>query len=445
MKVKFKPEDFFVEEILKDGVVQKTHDTRKKPGKFAIYKVEKKNIDTLSVMYSMSKILGINRDMFYSCGLKDKYSVSTQYIAVDENGFRHKIVERLKGEGWSAEFVGESNEPLSPKHIIRNFFRIALRDIHPDELSEYEENIKRVANLGFPNYFDEQRFGSARHFADSPQDKEVLDFIGKRVIKGDFEGALKIHFQAVSDYDRSRVKKFKKIMREKWGNWAECLVHAQDKNDFRILRYLVRKPNDFKGAFSMIDPRLGRLYLEVYQDFIFNNVLAEVVKRRFSKHYLFPYFVGYFVFPYFPEQSEVALIKDLKIPLPHPNAVIPPEIEDIYLQVLGKEGVKLSDFKSGIENIDFVDSQRNAWEFAESVEWKISDDEFHEGRKKIELSFYLKRGVFATIFIKSITPLLPISEVEKKPIPKIYTRDGKEISVSYKKDDRKKKVIILPT
>jgi len=135
----------------------------------------------------------------------------------------------------------------------------------------------------------------------------------------------------------------------------------------------------------------------------------------------------------------------LKIPLPHPNAIIPPEIEDIYLQVLGKEGVKLSDFKSGIENIDFVDSQRNAWEFAESVEWKISDDEFHEGRKKIELSFYLKRGVFATIFIKSITPLLPISEVEKKPIPKIYTRDGKEISVSYKKEDRKKKVIILPT
>jgi tRNA pseudouridine13 synthase len=444
MKVKFRAEDFFVEEVLKDGVVEtKKVSLERKPNMFAVYRVKKRNVDTLTVIHEMSKILKIPRDMFFSCGLKDKYSESIQFIAVSERGFKNKIVERVRTENFEADFVGESREPLSSKHIMRNFFRIVLRDIDDSELKEYEEGIKQVAISGFPNYFDEQRFGSARHFADE-RSEEFLDFIGKRVLRGDFEGALKIHFQAVSEHDRSRVKKFKKVMREKWGNWAECLLEAQDKNDIKILRYLLRKPNDFKGAFAMIDPRLGRLYLEVYQNYIFNRVLAEFIKKRFSRYYLFPYVAGFFVFPYKPAYSEVSVIKDLKIPLPHPDAEIPPEIEEIYYEVLKDEGVSLSDFRSSINSIDFVNSVRSAWEIPEKLEWKISNDEFHERRKKIELSFYLKKGVFATMIIKSITPLLPVSDTEKKPIPVIYTKDGKEIKVERTQDQfERKKVIIL--
>ncbi len=436
MKVKFKPEDFYVEEILKEGIIQDN-------GSYSVYKVTKKEKDTLFVMYDMARQLKVDRDMFSSCGLKDKYSVSVQYIAIKGRNFKRFI----DGDGWKAEFIGFTSEPLRPKFIYRNFFKIVLRDIHPDELKDYEENILRISTLGFPNYFDEQRFGSARHFADDDENPEnLIDFIGKRILKGDFEGALKIHFQAVSDHTRSRVKKFKKVMRENWGNWAECLVHAQDRNDFKVLRYLIRRPNDFKGAFTQIDVRLARLYLEVYQNFIFNKILATYIKERFEKFYLFPYVVDKFVFPIVKSQDEIILMKNLKIPLPCKEAQIPPELKDVYLRILKEEGVRLEDFDTGMNYVNFVKAERNAWEKPEDIRWKAEDDEFHNNMKKLELSFFLKPGVFATIFIKNITPLLPISYTEKKPIPIIYTKDGKEISIQRKSEDsqqERKKVIIL--
>lgn len=232
-------------------------------------------------------------------------------------------------------------------------------------------------------------------------------------------------------------------MREKWGRWSECLVEAQEKNDIEVLRYLVRRPNDFRSAFFRIEARLARLYLEVYQNYIFNKILAELVKKRFHHHYFFPYFVGNFVFPYKPDISHVSLIKNVKIPLPHKDAQIPPEVKEIYEDILKEEKVSLSMFDTGDSRINFAKSIRNAWERPDEVQWKIQEDEHHSGMKKIELSFSLKPGTFATIFIKNITPLKPKSETEKKPIPKVYDQSGKEV-VIYKEQskDGKKQIII---
>lgn len=428
MKVKYKPEDFVVEEILKDGIVDDGGAGRRR---FAVYLVTKQMADTLHVMFEIARKLKTSRNQVYSCGLKDKYALVKQFVAVEKTG---KLPKKIEGENWEGELVGGTDTVLSSRCILRNVFRITLRDIHPEELKEYESNIKLISSVGFPNYFDEQRFGSARHFADEHMNTpEMLDFIGKRILMRDWEGALKIHFQALSDSDRSRVKKFKRIMREKWGKWTECLVEAQDKNDIEILRHLVRRPTDFKGAFFKIEARLARLYLEVYQDYIFNTVLAEVVKRRFPCHYLFPYVVGKFVFPYNPSSEHVFLVKNLKIPLPHKDSQIPPEIKDIYQMVLGKEKVSLSMFDTGDSRINFINGTRNAWEKPDETKWNVKDDEHHPGSKKIELFFSLRPGTFATIFIKSITPLEPKSETEKKPEPVVYDGLGREIPLTHRK------------
>lgn len=441
MKVKYKTEDFVVEEVLREGVIEERSD---ESSPFAIYLIRKRAIDTLSVMFDIAKKLRVPRSDVSSCGLKDKYAIANQYVAVRKKG---NLPRKIEGENWSGELIGFTKRPLSSKDILRNIFSITLRDIHPDEIKEYEENIKVVSSLGFPNYFDEQRFGSARHFADDKtNDPEIVDFIGKRILFRDWEGALKIHFQALSDNDRSRVKKFKRIMREKWRNWAECLVEAQDRNDIEILRYLVRRPTDFKGAFFRIEPRLARLYLEVYQDYIFNSILSELVKRRFQYHYVFPYIAGNLIFPYRPDSSCVTLLRNVKIPLPHKEAQIPPEVKDIYQETLSREKISLHMFDTGNKGVNFVKSIRSAWEKPDEVRWKIADDEYHQGMNKIELSFSLRPGTFATIFIKNITPLKPKSQTEKKPIPTIYDRNGNEISLSDERPQSKEaKKLIIPS
>lgn len=398
MKVKYRLDDFVVEEVLKEGLLG---------GKgYMVFRIRKEGIDTFELMNAISKKFRVRREAITTCGLKDKYSVSFQYLAVREEESRGKLPRRIFGIGFEGEYVGRASVPLTSSFILKNKFRIVLRDIHPDEVKIYEDNLWVVGRQGFPNYYDDQRFGSARH---------GRGFIAKKIIEGDFEEALKIHFQAVSQEDRSRVKKFKKHMERFWGGWFECLKEAQSSQDKKILSYLVKNPGNFKGALKLLDRRLLRLYLEAYQSYIWNEVLRKITKRFSDGTYEFPYNVGNFEFPIGMSQANSERLKTLKIPLPHRDVNLKGGIlKEVFDEVLNEESISLGDFKTHL-NVDFVKSTRLAWVVPEGIAWNISDDEYHEGSLKITIGFSLPPGSFATMLIKRVTPLEPKSDTAKKP------------------------------
>ena len=56
-------------------------------------------------------------------------------------------------------------QALSSEDIVANRFRVVLRDLLPDEEKASADCLAAVARDGLPNYFDQQRFGSAAELA----------------------------------------------------------------------------------------------------------------------------------------------------------------------------------------------------------------------------------------------------------------------------------------
>lgn len=115
-----------------------------------------------------------------------------------------------------------------------------------------------------PNYFDDQRFGSASQG----------EFVGRLMVLGRYEDALKMALTGAYEFDGAAQKREKATLRRLWGQWPACR-EALDRGHARSLAdYLTHHPDDFRGAVQRLRPELQGLYLSAYQSFLWNRMLA---------------------------------------------------------------------------------------------------------------------------------------------------------------------------
>ena len=151
MKIKEKPEDFIVEEVL---------NLHFEEGSYFYYFVTKKNWNTLDLVQEIAERLHV-RDVGYA-GIKDRNAVTSQYISVTK-----KISFSLKNVTFT--FVGTGKQRIFLGSLLGNTFIITLRDL--------EKQVKPVKEV--INFFGEQRFSV----------KNTL--VGKMLIKKQFKDACK--------------------------------------------------------------------------------------------------------------------------------------------------------------------------------------------------------------------------------------------------------------
>nr|HID14533.1 tRNA pseudouridine(13) synthase TruD [Anaerolineae bacterium] len=105
MRYKVQPEDFTVEEWMRLPLAPRGH--------FAIYRVRKRGVTTLSVQVQMARALEVPQSAILFPALKDKDAVAIQHVAVRGTG-----PARLTGKGFLAEFLGRSYPTSPPCGII---------------------------------------------------------------------------------------------------------------------------------------------------------------------------------------------------------------------------------------------------------------------------------------------------------------------------------------
>ncbi|EHP85469.1 tRNA pseudouridine synthase D TruD [Methanotorris formicicus Mc-S-70] len=76
MKIRQKPEDFIVEEIID------LDKTINEGGECYLYKLTKRNIENLKALSYIAKKFKIPLKEIGYCGLKDRYAITTQYITI---------------------------------------------------------------------------------------------------------------------------------------------------------------------------------------------------------------------------------------------------------------------------------------------------------------------------------------------------------------------------
>lgn len=386
MKIKCRPEDFRVEEIIR---------LRLKPkGPYSIYRLQKCYWNTLDLIRRLEYRYGLKN--LSRAGLKDRYSLSIQYLSLPGKG-----PNRIAEKNYSLSLVGMADEPITRDVLIGNRFNVVLRCLNETDANLIKESLPLVRRFGFPNYYDEQRLGSARH---------RQGFIARKLIDGHYNGTLKLFLATPSADDDSNTKKRKRMLALNWGNWKKCCEFTPIEAK-RVIRHLIENPKDFFGAVRLIPKTMLELFINAYQSWLWNEIMGTVLNKLGLGKIIVPYAFGKLFFYDKLSPDETKYLTRLVIPAPAPKAEFKSEqVAQITNEILQREGLGLNrlKLKFRIKGVFFKPYERNALVLPRNLkEGTPEPDELYPGKSKLTLSFTLPAGSYATILIKRLCASSP--------------------------------------
>jgi len=428
MAIKKSPNDFQVEEILHDDLLrlcgtgtsagagasgestagQASSSTQPYAGQassgthlYALYRLKKEGLATPEAVARLARELKIAAGNVAYGGLKDKYASTLQHISIKVEK-PESAPEQAKGSGWSIERLGFVPRSMTAADIRRNRFRITLRDVSEVACFDMDEAVRLLSNsdgqLRITNYFGDQRFGSARH---------GKGFIGRHLIKGDFEGALMLAIATESRKDRMDQKVFKRTLREHWGRWKEVLPKLKPCPERRPVERLVNSGGDFRAAFCALPYLLQQLSVYAYQSHLWNATARTLIAEKCAEAGKIITADDPFGEMLFPEASAVPdEIKELDLPLfaKKTEAVAP--WKSAAETVLAEEGITMGEiFIPGVRRPFFGEEPRKL--FFTTEEFHLAKAEHDEtadrkNRKKRTVTFALPPGSYATVLLRAL-------------------------------------------
>jgi tRNA pseudouridine13 synthase len=366
-RIKQRIEDFKVEEIPKK--VFPLHDLmkRKDDNKYTVFWMEKFNWDTQGALMALAYQLRVYANVFSIAGTKDKRAVTKQRVSTDLSTSRLKNVrvKDIKLYNFS------KGRKLELGDLDGNDFEIILRDIdlEKDEIEKRLIVLSKELENGMPNYFGPQRFGITR---------PITDVVGKEIVKGDLENAMRIYLCKVFPDEAEESKEARKILDKHWNKKgftkALELYPNRLKYERLIISHLAEHPKDFEGAFGKIPKRLRKIFPNAVQSRIFNRILKKVG----------------------PVDGEIPIV-GFDTVLGRNN------LSGLLRKILKDEDLEISDFKiKSLRDMKCSGGFRKAKLIIKDFKWEIGEDEFNEGKRKVTFNFILPSGSYATIVLNEI-------------------------------------------
>lgn len=390
MKLKQDPDDFQVEELT---------DLQVGPhGPFAFYRLQKRGWTTPDAIGAIRHRWKLPSSRIAWGGLKDRHATTTQYISIWRGPQRN-----FGQPGIDLTYLGQRHEPYSSRAIRGNRFQITVRNLAEDPLNFALTAVDYVRVEGLPNYFDDQRFGSVGAGG---------DFIARRMVRGEFEQALRLALAGPYEHDRAAVRREKEVLIEYWGRWVECKSKLERGHARSLVDYLCHHETDFRGAVGRLRPELQGLYLSAYQSYLWNAILSGWISESFSSDDLISLELRSQALPA-PRQltdAQRTIWRQARLPLPAARTRFDPASPwaGIAERVLADEGLTWQELKiRGLRKPFFTRGDRAAWCVPEDLTADAENDVRHPGRMALRLRFILPRGSYATLLIKRLFVLAP--------------------------------------
>jgi tRNA pseudouridine13 synthase len=383
IKIKTTPEDFKVKELAQLPLQTK--------GAFGVYVLEKRGWNTLDALYELSDALKIPFKHFSYGGKKDRHAYTSQFIAIEGGRFK-----TFAYKDFILTLQGFMDRPMGPDLIEGNQFQITIRQLAAPAAQAVVEECEPVRMFGFPNYFDDQRFGSY----DPDQ-----GFLAEKILVGHFNGAAKIAMTSVYSENSKQDRERKDFFAEHWKDWEACTSKAV--TDFERDAFEVLKKGE-KGCLAVLNaiPREElSMCFSAYQSFLWNEVARAMIKDKAdgplvavqgdAGEYLFYLTLSNGILRYFER---------LDIPTAAHNATMPDDFAaDVYARLLEDRGVKKPMFnKMKIRRAFFKANARPLIVTPDALTAQAVVDDLHPGHSKLVLMFTLPRGSYATMLLKRL-------------------------------------------
>ncbi len=386
MHIKQKSDDFKVEEL--------TNLQPSKEGAFAFYRLDKRGWTTPDALAIIRKRWKLEVRRVAVGGLKDRHAETIQYLTIYRGPQR-----KLTHANLNLTYLGQVAEEYRSEHIEANRFAVTVRAMTETQVGASLRTLEEVLDVGVPNYYDDQRFGSVGHGG---------SFVAQQILLGEYEAALQSALTAPYAFERAAQKKEKALLRQHWGNWDYILQSLSRGPTRKMIEHLAEHPDDFRAALERLPPELRTLYLSAYQSHLWNHMLVDWLSDHVPHRDLTPVALrlGEVPMPRRLEPDVKEMLQTLHLPLhsarTHLDDADPRK--PYFDRILTDEGVTLEQFKlKGFRALFFSKGERAAWCFPRELDARSAKDEEHTGKKKLTLRFDLPRGNYATLVVKRIT------------------------------------------
>ena len=408
MKIKQRPEDFVVREGYRFAP--------EPDGPVWVYRLDKQKVSTLQALERIAKEFAVRRRDLSVCGLKDKQGRTEQLVGV--LGGALAASEVVQTGDLRLKLIGRTAQPLSSANISANRFEVTVRDLSGEEASRAAEAIAEVQRSGMVNYFDSQRFGFLKH---------GQGFLARHLLRGDWEAALKAFLATPSELDHSDDAKVKAFWRDHWGDWQLRAPHEAARRYAPMLRRLREDARDFKGAFLHIDRRVRAMALFELQSFIWNEGVKRYLAARVPASELIGlrYQAGSLLFPRALPRALRDELWSRTFPLLAPDSSFEDDlVRDAALGALRAEGLRLEDLRvPQTAQLFFKHEERPL--FVVPGKLRANEprpDELNRGRMKVNLSFTLPPGAYATLVVRRALWFAVESRREGQPLGRTWGR-----------------------
>ena len=249
-----------------------------------------------------------------------------------------------------------------------------------------------LCRRGVPNYFGYQRYGAQGN----------SHLIGAAMLRSDWHAAVD---HLMGDPDLVRDQQWSEAIRlYHQGDLAGALTlmprHCRIERD--VLQRLAVKPGEWERAFSVIHPRMKKLYLSAYQSFLFDTVVERrlpEIDRVVAGDLAWKHVNGA-CFLVEDAAAEAPRAAGFEISATGPmfgSKMKQPggDILEIEQQILENEQLRPENFDMG-GGLRLEGERRPLRIPLESPAFRVEGDALH-------LSFYLPKGCYATSVLREIT------------------------------------------
>jgi len=386
VRLKQRPNDFRVEETLREGYLQAR-------GPHRVYRVTKIKHTSLEAAQQLGSMAGVPHGDVAMAGLKDRQGVTRQYMSI-----YHGRDVKFKDADLGIESVGFAENELSSRESLGNRFEILVRDLTEREEKRLRASLPSVREHGLPSYFDEQRFGNLRH---------RQGWIARELVDGRPESALKKLLTAISPFDDRRAKAFKSALFRHWGDWQSCRdIAGRFGAHHSVFEHLRRSIDDFPGAFRHIATRLKLIHLYAWQSHLWNRAV-----NLYLEHYADPQerfthrtLEGKLLFPKGAIPIPESWGGSLPLVGPMLAGVNLPDQRALYEEVLAEEGLDPARLTiEGVSGFALKPEDRQIVVRPENLRARPADrDPLNGPRRMVKLSFQLPRGTYATLVVRRL-------------------------------------------
>jgi len=385
MKLRQQPSDFKVEEI-SEFKISKTKDN------FKLYSLEKSGIETFFLLQYLSKQNRIPVQEFSVAGLKDKHADTKQYMTLPSN----YDLKTLNEQNFKITFLGYVNSKIHLGDLTANRFEITVREVLKGELDGIYQKSRNIAEIGVPNYFDSQRFGSAIY----------KEFIAKEIMLKNYEKAVKIFLTQYTKSEKKFIKEDKKSILANWNNLSNAKIY---NGPLKLIVGEYLKTKSWLSAYKKIQGNLREMFVSAYQSYLWNECVKTLLRQNLDSKaiYSIEYTLGSLLFYKRITQKEAQSIPETFQTIS--DELVPKESEKkIIEKILAKEGVSINDFKIKDATGNFFKS-RERQVIIKPKEFSISNpklddvnDRGRENRYMITVRFTVPKACYATIIIKRL-------------------------------------------